>query len=130
MSNLRDIKRKARLDLHRQMRVEALYIPSTGAEPIPIYCRVHSKWNTTTMETSGVGSAVSRQSVFPKLLFMLHELAEAGIPALRKKGIVSIAPGEAYELDNAEPPDGLSVTWVTSQLRVSDTEGLPVPGVF
>lgn len=75
------------------------------------------------------GTMVERQSVFPKLLFFLDELDAAGI-TLRKKGIVSVEVGEAYELFTSEPVDGQSQTWIVVQLDSDDTTGLPVPSTI
>lgn len=127
MQSIRDIKRKARLDLHNVMRVEAFYLPTPSADPVSIHVRVHAKWDAVAMETSGTGKPVARQDRPTKLVFLQSELDAASI-TLQRKGIVSVEPGEAYVLDNAEAPDLLTVTWNVTQLRGSDLDGLPVPG--
>lgn len=131
MPSFRDIKRKARRDLHRRMRIAAFYIaPIPNAEPVLIHIRVHTKWDATTMDGgSGNGTMVSRQSVFPKLLFMLDELADQGVRLVRK-GVISVEHGEAYRLDNDEPPDDISVSWIVVALRSDEAEDLPVPGDY
>ena len=128
MNAIRDIKRKARRDLHKAMQVSAIYIKPNGeAVEQPIHVRIHTKWDNTTLDGgTRNGTMVSRQSIFPKILFMRDELAALGV-VLAKKGIVSIEPGEAYELDNSEPPDDISVSWFVNQMKESDAEGLPVP---
>lgn len=127
MNAIREIKRKARRDLHAKMRVAVLYIASPGADPVTLYVRLHTKWDAATMDSgTGNGTMVSRQSIFPKILFMLDELATQGV-SLRRKGIISVEPGEAYRLDNDEPVDDISVSWIVVALRQDEAEGLPVP---
>lgn len=128
MVNIRDIKRKARRALHQRMRVAALHIPANGGTPLPVHVRVHSKWDAATMDGgSGNGTMSARQLILPKLLFMLDELAAQGI-VLKGKDVISVEPGEAYRLDNAEPIDDISVTWIVTQVKAKDTENLPLPG--
>ena len=128
MPSIRDIKRKARRDLHARMRVAALYIAGPGETPVLLHVRIHTKWDAASMDAgTGNGTMVSRQSIMPKILFMLDEVAEEGA-RLRKKGVISIEPGEAYRLDNDEPRDDISVSWIVSALRKEEAEGLPVPG--
>lgn len=128
MASIRDIKRKARRDLHRKMRVPALYIAGPGETPVLLHVRIHTKWDAASMDAgTGNGTMVSRQSIMPKILFMLDEVAEEGA-RLRRKGVISVEPGEAYRLDNDEPEDDISVSWIVSALPKKDTEGLPVPG--
>ena len=57
---------------------------------------------------------------------MLDEL-EAQEVSLRRKGIISVEAGEAYKLDNDEPVDDISWSWIVTQLRPEDTVDLPVP---
>lgn len=126
MPNIRDIKRKARRHLHEHLKVPALYI-APGAEPVLLHVRIHTKWDATTMDGgSGNGTMVARQSIMPKILFMLDEVAESGARLVRK-GIVSVEPGEAYRLDNDEPEDGISVSYIVVALRKDEAAGLPVP---
>lgn len=128
MVSIRDIKRKARRDLHERAKVAALYIaPTPDAVPVPLNVRIHAKWDATTMDSgTGNGTLVARQNVFPKILFILDELAAAGV-TLRKKGVISVEAGEAYKLDDAEPVDGISQSWFVVALRAAEAEGLPVP---
>lgn len=129
MRSIRDIKRKARRDLHCHMRVPVLYLaPVSGATPVLLHVRLHTKWDAATMDGgSGNGTMVSRQSVFPKILFMLDELEAHGV-RLRKKGVISVEAGEAYRLDNDEPVDDISQSWIVVALRPEESAGLPVPG--
>lgn len=128
MTSIRDIKRAARRNLHHHMRVAAMYVPSTGAAPKLLHVRLHTKWGATTIDSpTNSGTMVDRQSIFPKILFMLDEVEAQGV-RLRKKGIISVETGEAYELDHSEPADDISQSWIVVQLDADDTTGLPVPG--
>jgi hypothetical protein len=73
------------------------------------------------------GALSERQVVYPKILFMLDDVAASG-ERLRKKGIISVEPGEAYELFASEVPDDITQSWIVIQLDADDTVGLPVPG--
>lgn len=123
---IREIKRKMRTDLHLRMRVLCLYIQPNG-ETKPLHVRVHSKFDATSIDAAtNNGTMPSRQIIIPKLLFFRAELAEQAV-VLRKNAIISVEPGEAYRLDNAEPVDDLSVSWFVTQLALADTVDLPVP---
>lgn len=128
MISIRDIKRKARRHLHKALRVPVLYYaPVEDSVPVLLHVRLHTKWDATTMDsTQAIGTLVSRQSIMPKILFMLDELDTQEV-RLRKKGIVSVEAGEAYRLDNDEPVDDISVSWIVSALRKEETVGLSVP---
>lgn len=127
MATIRDIKRKARRDLHERMKVPALYVLKAPATPKLLHVRIHSKWDGTTIDTNtNHGTMQSRKEVFPKILFMRSELDTQSI-TLIKGAILSVESGEAYRLDHSEPHDDLTVSWYVTQLDVEDTVGLPVP---
>lgn len=124
MGNLRDIKRKARRDLHRVMGIAALYLSAADDVGTPITVRLHSKTDALAMK--GENGMAARRELEPKLLFMRSELADAGI-TLKRKDIVSIEPGEAYLLESDDPVDDITVTWYVTVLSAEKAEGLPVP---
>lgn len=125
MNHLRDIKRKARRDLHREMSVASLYIAAPGDAGVPISVRVHTKFDALGIKDAENGLAVRRESK-PKLIFMRDEMAEKGI-VLKRGAVVSVEPGEAYKLDNADAPDDITITFFVTVLPANDTAGLPVP---
>lgn len=125
MNRLRDIKRKARRDLHREMGVSALYIAAPGDAGVPISVRVHTKFDALGLKDAENGLAVRRESK-PKLIFMRDELAEKGI-TLKRLAVVSVEPGEAYRLDNADAPDDITITFFVTVLTANEAAGLPVP---
>ena len=125
MNHLRDIKRKARRDLHREMSVAAIYIAAPGDPGVPITVRVHTKFDALGIKDSDQGLALRRESK-PKLLFMRDEMTEKGI-TLKRAAVVSVEPGEAYKLDNADAPDDISVTFFVTVLTANEAAGLPIP---
>lgn len=130
MLNIRDIRRKARRDLHNAFKVPVVYIPR-GGSPVVIFARDHTKFIVTAIEgavRSGNGSMVGRREMAPSIIFMRDEIADLGIP-LMKGGIISIERGEAYRLDNAEAPDDITVKWfVTAISDPRELDTLPIVG--
>lgn len=125
---LRDIKRKARRDIHHGMNVAVFYIPSDGSAPVPLDVRVHTKQEAITLDggnSTVAGNLGSRRDVAPKILFWRDQLAEMRL-ALSRTGVISVEPGEAYSLDNSEPPDGQTITWYCTPLSEREATGLPV----
>lgn len=125
MSNLRDIKRNARRDLHEAMSIPALFLATVDDPGTPITVRIHSKWDALGMQGAENGLA-SRRELKPKILFMRSELAAAEIE-IKRNAIVSVEPGEAYRLDNADAPDDISVTFFVTVLSATEAAGLPFP---
>lgn len=129
--SLRDIKNRARGHLHEHAKVAALYVAHGAAFGVPVSCRVHSQ-----RQPEGLSSDVSaykgempvRQLDIVRLVFLRVEMANASI-ALRKNDLITISADEAYKLDNAEPSDGITVTWNVSRLTPNQIQGLPLPGV-
>lgn len=120
MASIREIKAKARRDLHQAMRVPALYILPGGVTPIPVSVRVHTQF--TEIGTLSFSQFAERQETIPKIVFMRDEVDRP-----TRNAIVSIDEGEAYRIDNVLPPDGISVTVEVVRLSEADTVDLPVP---
>lgn len=129
MASFRDIKRKARRVLHERLKVAAVYVPLTGS-PVLLSARDHTKVRMNAIEggvRSGSGQMAGRQETLGSIVFMLDEVAAAGVTLIRN-GIVSIDTNEAYRLDNAEPADDISVKWFVRQITDKTELGaLPVP---
>ncbi len=125
MRSLRDIKRKARRDLHNQMKVAALYLAAPGDAGVSITVRIHTKWDALGIQNAENGLAVRRESK-PKLIFMLDEMQAAGV-TVKRGAIVSVERGEAYKLDNAEAPDDITVTFIATAMSAEQTVDLPIP---
>jgi hypothetical protein len=123
MSRLREIKRRARGDLHREMSVPALYIFPPGADPVA--CDVRP-WLKT--ENHMVGSLPRHKDEAlaaepeDRLRFDL-----AQVPAPRRLAIVSIETGEAYRIDFLYPVDLGYQTARVLRLSANEATDLPVP---
>lgn len=132
MMDIRAIRRKARRDLHKALRVPAVYVPRNGA-PVLVYIRDHTKFRVNAIEgavRSGNGQMVDRQEMAPSIIFMRDEIADVGV-TLIKGGIISVERGEAYRLDNAEAPDDITVKWfVTAITNPQELVTLPLPEDF
>lgn len=132
MQGIRDIKRKARRELHDAFKVAVIYIPRVGG-PVLLHARDHTKFIVNKIEgavRSGNGQMVARQEAEPSLIFMRDEINALGL-TLVKGGIISIERNEAYRLDNAEAPDDITVKWFCTQItNVDELTALPVPSDF
>ena len=129
MANIRDIRRKARRQLHQAMRVPALLL-APGVAPMRLHVRDHTKFRVNAIEgavRSGNGQMVDRQEMAPSIIFMRDEVTEIGVTLVRGM-VISIEPGEAYRLNNAEAPDDITVKWfVTAITNKAELDLLPVP---
>lgn len=133
MTSLTEIKNKARLHLHERAKVQALYVQQGAAFGVEITCRVHSKTEAVGLSSdmsAYKGEMPTRQSDITRIVFLRSEMVETGID-LRKNDIITLSADEAYKLDNAEPTDGITVTWLVSRLtpKQIQNENLPLPGV-
>lgn len=124
MAGIRDIKREARSALHTAMAVPALYVPVTGATPVPVTVRVHTKYDAAG-QLNGGAQWGERAQAEPHLIFRASQLPPNG---LRSKAIVSVEQGEAYSIEAADPVDdaGFIKARVTP-LPAAQTTGLPLP---
>ena len=127
MDSIRDIRNKARGDLHQRMRIPAFYIYPADAEPELIHVRVHTKFDPMEAFAGGPSGLATMQDMQPKIIFERAELALTGLE-LKRTGYITIEAGEGYSLDNAMPPDGITVAWNASRLSASELVGLPIPG--
>lgn len=127
MTSFRDIKRRARQDLHRHMFVPALYlvpgeVSGTYEEQIPCNVRVHTHF-TSHGDLKGTNfHYAERRDTDPEIVFMRDEVM---LPA--RNAIVSIVAGEAYRIGDAHPSDDITITVSAARLRQADTVGLPIP---
>ncbi len=129
MSGFRAIKKQMRADLHREMRVPALYIASAGATPVPVHVRVHSKYEEVGESSErDVGNAARHERI-PSLVFWVAELEASGIARPSRGAVISIEAGEAYRVDNTMPIDLVTITANVTILSPGEAKGLPVPEV-
>lgn len=122
MSRLRDIKRQARGDLHREMSVPALYIPVPLATPVECNVRTWLKSDDGTQMDAADGG-VAMMNPEDRIRF---DLSEFDAP-LRHNGVVSVETGEAYRIDHLYPADLGYQTARVLRLTAAEAGGLPVP---
>lgn len=120
MSFWRTQKRASREIVHETMQVEAKYYATTGAEPVDVLVRLHTKFDALG-DLRGAGYA-EMQSIKPKAIFIRPA---AGF--LVNNAVLLVAPGEAYSINNIQPPDDITVTVELVKLSKSQyvAEGLP-----
>jgi hypothetical protein len=106
MSRFRDIKYKARRDLHQTMRVPVYVFPNIqGGMPKLVYARIH-RVEDSLGNVKGTSFGYSeRREQEPKVIFLTDEhRGERG-------EAVVVSKEEAYRLDNDEPVYNVTVSW-------------------
>jgi hypothetical protein len=112
-------RQQARRDIHREASVPALYILAP-ADPVPVTVRRQTRVNKTG-DIPGLETAeVSVETAF--LRFLREELAQP-----KRGAIVSVAEGEAYRIDHALAPHGITIDAAVTQLDAAEATGLPLP---
>jgi hypothetical protein len=122
MRSVRDIKKRARGDVHDRMRVAALYLETPSSFPVPCFVRVHTKFAALGDMKGTSFDYAERLDTTPKLIFWREDGIEP-----QRNAIVSVEPGEAYQIDHVSPPDGQTITATVVLLEAEDAAGLPVP---
>lgn len=126
MGRFRDIKRQMRRALHGELCCPALYIPATGATPVPVTVRVHRRSDMPMLgEMNGYDGAATMAFTEDRIRFVRSELPDF----LREGAIVSVEAGEAYKCEFWYPRDDEFITARVVPLKGAEAEGLPVPGV-
>lgn len=123
MSRIRDIKRQARGDVHREASVPALYIATSGATPTPCNIRLWLKTdNHMVGDLPGFPGAATAAEPEDRVRI---DLAEISAPA--KPAIFSVEVGEAYRIELLYPADNGYQTARVTRLSAAQAQGLPVP---
>lgn len=127
MPNIREIKRKARRDLHKHLSLLALYLvpsatPNEYETPIPVTVRVHTKFDALGDMKGTNFHYAEKQETVPKIIFMRDQILK---PV--RHAIVSVDLGEAYRIDNTLPPDDITIAAEVTRLSAVETLGLPIP---
>lgn len=121
----REQKRAAKDIVHDTMHYPALYLPTfplpTDVEPTACTVRIHTKWGALGDQKGVSFDYATREDVQPKIIFRLSEVTPA------RKGIVSVAAGEAYRIDVLEEPDDQYQTAVVVRMPTDQTTDLPLP---
>ena len=125
MSRLRDIKRRARGDLHREMSVPSLYFVTPSATPVSCDVRVWLKSeNQTSGDLQGFQGA-ERADPEDRVRFNLADFPPSRQP--RRGAVVSVEPGEAYRVDHLYPVDGTFQTARVTRLDRAEADTYAVP---
>ncbi len=122
MATFRDHKRRARRNVHKHMRVAAFYLADRNAVPVPCFVRVHTKFQALGDQAGTNLNYAEREDVTPRIIFWREEL-----PQPSRNAIISVEVGEAYQIDNIEPADDLTITAMVTRMDLADTIDLPVP---
>jgi len=128
---IREIKRRARLQLHDRLSEPALYLADPSAVPVPVTVRLHLSFSEVGELLRGGFS--ERQEVTPRIIFLTNQVRPA------HRGIVVTRDMGAWLVDNDLPPDDVTVMAEVSRLSrnkviefgwVPDADfmGLDVPG--
>lgn len=95
--SLRDIKDRARRDLHRQAQVEAFYYAPKALLPRLVHVRVHNKWDAKgDVQGTSFNFAEMREET-PKIVFLYEECDPD------QQAVVVISESEAYRIINPDP---------------------------
>ena len=118
---IRDLRNRARADLHRAMSIPAIYVAPDGSAQSPCTIRVHARTKAFGDMTGFDYTPAERIEIVPEIVTLADEV----IPG----GMFSVAEDEAYTVEVVMPRDGITVT--SQVTRMSATEisaaGLPVP---
>lgn len=123
--SFRDLKKKARADLHERMKVPAFYY-ATGniaQAPVLIHVRVHTKLNREQGDLKGTSFSYAEvEEHIPALLFWLDECKP------KAKAVVMISADEGYRVDHLRQPDILSQIGEVVQLNQHERMAFSYPG--
>jgi hypothetical protein len=122
MTGFRDIKRKARRDLHQQAQVPAYYLTAPDAAAVLCHVRLHLTFGRVGDVKGARLYPAEMENDTPKIRFDLTEIS-----APKRGGIVSIEAGEAYKIDRMDPVDDEFQTAEVVRLTAAEASGLPIP---
>jgi hypothetical protein len=122
MPDIRKIRNKARRDLHVAMQVPAHYYEKDVANGFRVITvRIHNKPEQVG-DIQGTGfNYATMQDTAVKAVFLRDELSPI------RNAIISVAPEEAYAVDNVQPPNGITVTAEVKRLSAKDCAELSYP---
>lgn len=119
----REIKAKARGDLHDKMRVPALYYAPNSPVGVPCFVRVHTKLNKQQGDLAGTNFSYAEQEQHvPAVLFWRSEIDP------NNRGVVIISADEGYRINHVRQPDGLTITAEVVDMTAVDRAAFAVPG--
>lgn len=102
MATFRQVKRKARTQLHQRLAEPALYLATPTDAPLGVSVRLHLSFAALgELLRGGFGE---REELTPRIIFMGSQITPA------RNGIVVTEDMGAYRIDNTMPPDDISIT--------------------
>lgn len=112
MRRFRDIKRKARRELHSRMADLVLYAPTLSGQPQAATVRLHLSFDALgEMRRQGFAE---QQEYKPEAVFMASEI----VPA--RDGLIITEDMGVWRVSNTLPPDDITIT--AEVTRLSDTQ--------
>lgn len=112
--SLREIKARARRDLHEGMKVPAFYYPPKSPLPVSGFVRVHSKFDALGGVAGTSFEYAERREIKPKLVFWRSEINPV------REAVVMISSAEGYRLNTIDPRDGDTVTAFVTLLNAKE----------
>lgn len=137
VESLRQLKERARLDLHQAMQVAALYLVENPNYVVPVVDPDIPRYLETPVnvrvhyEFGALGDLIGtnihfaeRQEIKPELIFLRSEIDDP-----QRHAVVSVSPDEAWRIDNVEPPDTITVKCQALRLSAAQIAmgGYPYP---
>lgn len=119
MVGFRAIKNQMRRDVHKNMYVPAYYRASVNAEWLEVDVRLHTKF--TSNGDLPEQYVAQMRDISPRIVFMRDQVE---LPA--RGGVVSVEPGEAWQLGDALEPDGITITVMAAPVAAAQTVNYPV----
>lgn len=119
--SIRDLRARARADLHGAFRVPAVYIAPDEAETvcsIRVHHRLPMLGNRPAAET---GYGAQRAEDVPQVVVLAAEVSPV------RGGVFSVAVGEAYEVLHVLPVEGITQTCQVGRMSETEATDLTVP---
>ncbi len=126
----RDIKAGMRATVHETFKIPAVLLSATpvdsNTEQLAIQFRLHNH-QTPLGEMPGTNFGMGeRLEEDPKIVFWKADL-ELASWTLARNQVLSVATGEAYNIEFVHPHDIETVKCSVTRLDAEDTAGLPLP---
>ena len=115
MAGFREVKRRARMQLHARMSEPALYLTAPTATPKSCTVRLHLKFDELGELLRG--GFADRQEYNPRIIFLGEQVKPA------RNAIVVTADMGAWRIDNDLPPDDITITAEVVRLTRSQIAG-------
>lgn len=112
MNPHRELKRRARRQLHARMSEPVWFFASRDEAPVAATVRFHLRFDQLGELLRG--GFAEQQEAIPKLIFM------EPLPRLERLGMVVSEDMGVYRLDSVYPPDDITVT--TEVVRLTDSQ--------